>query len=912
MRSKTYVLALLLLATLVLMPFQVITTTYNAPEKTLPMTGYENIFSTPSPSPKATIPSYDYKLEKIDSIIDAKMKPRAVEHSSIEFKGFPNTITITGTYIIEDETRIYNDTGLIVLGNLTIINSTIIFNSTAAGNGGIIVKSGGVLNILDGSEITYINNSYIIQAEENTEITIDSGKITGCMDFSVGLNYTTTMANLTIENSELTATYLSAMNSSVVIDNTNLIGSSLFFNNSDVSLTNIAATANLVDAYLEILMVDGASTLTVSNLDVYALANGSSVFIAVDILAPTVTVNIFSDVNITLTTDMFSYAIAIYSTASFEITNLYLDGWMYGLSLGELIVADGAALTIKNSVLEMHPYEGCGWGVLLESIFGIITVEDSDIYIDAYGYGGPTEYDSYFIAPIFTIAGTVNIVDSKEDAILRGFAFAVHAYLYLGVSVAYIDTDAYIATYDDSFIYAIFYAYPGVIDVHGSEFEMPVYGNAFTFFFISTEEVGSAYNITDSTIGGLCAEGIVAVNSTVYVENTTLYGFWDAIVLSGVPEATIKDSTFLNNTRAIGIGGESGYGGEILIENCKFVSREFNIDASYSANVKIVGCEFHKTTEFGILFTNMLNVSLINNTMIGVSPVFVGTNLTHFSTHNITGNKVNGKDLLYLVNATNQKISGDYGAVILAGADNVTVEGISVSDVTAVITVAFSEDVTIKDLAVDMAKYGVYAFESDNVEVVGSKIIYAERAVYAVSSDVFVGDSDIRYSANGIFAEEADISVNKTQFYMNGVGIAAVDSNIEVTHSVILLSAQYGISLSGNITKAEVHYCSIYSNRLHGIYSASNVTVDASNNWWGVDGQPPELKEMGDPSDPEEVWGKFTDSTFDQYLEEAMWSPSEEGVIPIQEVPTIPNYVLVVAIVIVGIIVAAALIRKRA
>jgi len=118
--------------------------------------------------------------------------------------------------------------------------------------------------------------------------------------------------------------------------------------------------------------------------------------------------------------------------------------------------------------------------------------------------------------------------------------------------------------------------------------------------------------------------------------------------------------------------------------------------------------------------------------------------------------------------------------------------------------------------------------------------------------------------------------------------------------------------VTGNVTAVEVHYCSIYSNRMHGIYSTANITINASYNWWGVDNTPPEREEIGDPMDPEEVWSTFTSDTFEKPLKEAMWSPSEEGVIPVSRVPTIPNYVLLAVIVMIGVIAAIVIMRRRA
>ncbi|MEM4534238.1 MAG: right-handed parallel beta-helix repeat-containing protein, partial [Candidatus Korarchaeota archaeon] len=459
----------------------------------------------------------------------------------------------------------------------------------------------------------------------------------------------------------------------------------------------------------------------------------------------------------------------------------------------------------------------------------------------------------------------------------------------------------------------------GTVIIDNSKVLMYAYGGSLIAYFskLLTPVAPGVYNITNSIIGGeTYFYGLTCNQDSVYIENVTLFGFDTALVLQNVTNAVVRNCVFENNTRAMKIDGGSGVGGEILIEGCVFKNiREFNIDASYSANVKIIGCSFVKTVEFPVYFDSMENVTLINNTMTGLSPVFVGTELKHFSTHKIEGNKVNGKDILYLVNETDKQITGEYGAVILAGTRNITISGLKLLNVTAAITIAFSDIIVVDKVLIDGVKYGVYVVRSMDVTIRGSKIFYAERGVLVMMSRVTVESGDIRYSANGIFAEDSEIIVNKTQFCQNGFGIILIGDckigvRLEVMNSVILMSERYGISVSGNVSEVEIHYCSIYSNKLHGIYSAANVAVNASYNWWGKDNTPPEFKEDGDPMDPEEVWGTFTNDTFTKPLKKPMWSPSEEGVIPVG-VPIISNYMLLAVIMMIGVIAAIVIMRRR-
>ncbi|MCR8433548.1 MAG: hypothetical protein NDP24_04885 [Crenarchaeota archaeon] len=368
---------------------------------------------------------------------------------------------------------------------------------------------------------------------------------------------------------------------------------------------------------------------------------------------------------------------------------------------------------------------------------------------------------------------------------------------------------------------------------------------------------------------GLHLNGVVSTLTGVNVNGTYL-----ALFMENYTSAVVRNCIFKNNLLDI----EIVVGVGISIENCKFNA----ISVAYSVGVSIIGCQIEKAAGeyspmyFPLYFTDTENVALINNTMIGLSPVFYGSRFYHFSTHKIEGNKVNGKNLLYLVNATNEVITEEYGAIILVGVDNVVIGKQNISDVTLAMEIVFSKHVTTENPLIKNVVYGMYIFGSD-VMIKDGKIKDALAGIWAEGSNVSINNAYMKYIQEyGIFAKNATIFVNRTQIVESGIGIIINVGKLEVMNSVIYMNA-LGISVGKDTNTTEVHYCSIYTNMQHGIYSEAAIVINASYNWWGVNGAAPELKESGEPFDPEEVWGDFTDDTFTKPLNEPMWLPSEEG-----------------------------------
>ena len=232
----------------------------------------------------------------------------------------------------------------------------------------------------------------------------------------------------------------------------------------------------------------------------------------------------------------------------------------------------------------------------------------------------------------------------------------------------------------------------------------------------------------------------------------------------------------------------------------------------------VESCFFKKNYRFGVYSLRCSDLAIAGNEFRCDGVLFEGEELAHFL-HQVEDNTLNGKPLLYLVNATGVTVSEDFGSAIVVNSEGVTIYSGSLVDKLLVsyadmgIEVAYSSSVTVKSCVVELNDwYGMYFYESQ-VEV----------------SDCYIGG--------------------------NGIGVYCSGSS-----------------------DVDIEHCNICANLGVGLYSASSeVTVDATCNWWESP-EGPEESEVGDPDPPEEVWG---DVAYDPWLAvPTCWADFDEDDVP--------------------------------
>ena len=182
----------------------------------------------------------------------------------------------------------------------------------------------------------------------------------------------------------------------------------------------------------------------------------------------------------------------------------------------------------------------------------------------------------------------------------------------------------------------------------------------------------------------------------------------------------------------------------------------------------------------------------------------------------IENNTVNGKPLVYLENALNQKIT-DAGQIILANCDNITVENLDLSDATVGIELLRTANSKIINITASNSNYGFCLYSSSNNSIINS----------ASSNDVY-GMYLMDYSNNN--------KVMNNNISNNGRGICLWNSSSNrIYHNNFMDNRKEVSDLSSeNIWNSteEINYTyngSKYTNYL-GNYWSAHIGIDADGN----------------------------------------------------------------------------------
>ena len=160
------------------------------------------------------------------------------------------------------------------------------------------------------------------------------------------------------------------------------------------------------------------------------------------------------------------------------------------------------------------------------------------------------------------------------------------------------------------------------------------------------------------------------------------------------------------------------------------------IDTHYSVklfevkNVTIRDCII-ANFDYGVYIQDSELVSLLNNSMTNGGIYISGSNISHFSTHNISSdNTVGSKPVQYLKNTRDITVSSVVGQVILANVTNITLENQNISNVSVGIEIVFSNDSNIRNNDFIDTFRGIWFYNSSNNTIINNTIIRTGYGAY--------------------------------------------------------------------------------------------------------------------------------------------------------------------------------------
>ena len=319
-----------------------------------------------------------------------------------------------------------------------------------------------------------------------------------------------------------------------------------------------------------------------------------------------------------------------------------------------------------------------------------------------------------------------------------------------------------------------------------------------TFRMCNSELHGCGYTVYRGWIPGfeISADDVV-------IENCTISHNLDGIYLVGSDNTVIKNCVIRDNS---GDGIICSSSSNVTISGCIVIDNDVDC---YNSSVTITGCILEGSD---VRCDRSPEVSIVGNVFIDAGIDVWGLDPKHYPC-DVRNNTVNGRPIYYIFNASDIEVPSDAGQVIVALSENIRIVGVNISHTNVGVKLMHCNNVLVKDSTLTDNGVGVDCDYSFNVRIRGC---------------------NISHNSVGI-----DLS---SSFY------------VSITRCVVSYNKYDGISCFDSLA-VEIHYCDIYSNEDLGLdNSFDGYLVNATHNWWGSP-RGPQHKMMGDPRDPEEVYG---------------------------------------------------------
>ncbi|MHA1137006.1 MAG: NosD domain-containing protein [Candidatus Thorarchaeota archaeon] len=321
---------------------------------------------------------------------------------------------------------------------------------------------------------------------------------------------------------------------------------------------------------------------------------------------------------------------------------------------------------------------------------------------------------------------------------------------------------------------------------------------------------GQSLEITDNVII-LCWGGVMVRGNETIISGNDIRVMGFCIQLRGSFDCVVQ-SNYLQST-ILSIGIDVNGGGFSSITDNVLHRHEFGIRLQGVENLTIsenefsycfLAITFEEVAYFGLEDGPPINCRIINNDFEACSIRFSISDPASMN-HEIVGNLVNGRELAYIYEATNQIIDGrDYGQIILAACDEISINGGVLDE----LTIMFSSNCEVTGVTIENRTNGIY-------------IRY--------SNQIIVGYSEVSGNEVGVRVEWSSFcNIIQTTAYNNRHGVYLDSSPNATVYDCDLFENDYGMVLIG------AHDSHIESNRVHnneyGIYILRTFQTFIGNN----------------------------------------------------------------------------------
>lgn len=257
--------------------------------------------------------------------------------------------------------------------------------------------------------------------------------------------------------------------------------------------------------------------------------------------------------------------------------------------------------------------------------------------------------------------------------------------------------------------------------------------------------------------------------------------------------------------------------------------------------------------EFGIYLSRSRSTHIINNSFEVNGITFEGSSLSHWNTHTIENNKLNGRPIRYYKNTKDVVVPSNTAQVTLANCTNFTIQNLNLINMDENITLAFSSYNTIigNNILNDSKGYGIcLCWYSNNNHITGNTISNNKYSIYNhYSSNNNITDNTI--SNNTLYGILLYYSSNNhiinNNIFGNDDGILIernspnnLFKNNSITNNVIGVWMPWtsnnniiGNTISSNNYGIHLYYST--SNNIYNNYFNNTINAyDQRNNLWNT------------------------------------------------------------------------------
>jgi len=160
--------------------------------------------------------------------------------------------------------------------------------------------------------------------------------------------------------------------------------------------------------------------------------------------------------------------------------------------------------------------------------------------------------------------------------------------------------------------------------------------------------------------------------------------------------------------------------------------------------------------EIGIFLISSSRNEITNNSFKNDGIFISGTKVSHYNSHTIENNAVNGKPIYYYKNTNGIRVPEGAGEVILANCSNMTVENVNVSSSSIGVEIAYTKNSLISNINASNKNYcGIHLYNSQNNTISNNNAngnfngIYIEKSQNnKIYLNNFINNTDNVHSSN--------------------------------------------------------------------------------------------------------------------------------------------------------------------